>query len=55
MAYDPKAVRVKKEEKVLAILSFNKDRERHYIRETVKSIEKNSRMKSTRNKGDKED
>jgi hypothetical protein len=55
MGYDPKAVRVKKEEKVIAIMSFNKDRERHYIRETVKSVERNSRMKSTRNKSDKED
>jgi hypothetical protein len=55
MGYDSRAVKVDKSSKRIAILSFNKDRERHYIREVVKCEEKNSRMRSARNKGDKED
>jgi len=51
MGYDSKSVRVKKGDKVLATLSFNRDRERHYIRETVKCLEKNARMRSARNRG----
>lgn len=51
MGYDPKAVKVKKSEKALAILMFNKERERFFIRETVKSEAKNTRMKSSRNRG----
>jgi hypothetical protein len=55
MAYDPRAVRVKKEEKAMAILTFNKDRERHYIREMAQAEAKNSRAKSAKNRGAKEE
>lgn len=55
MGYDPRAVKIKKAEKVVAIMSFNKERERHYVREAVKSAERNARMRSARNKGDKEE
>ena len=55
MAYDPRAVRVKKAEKAMAILTFNKDRERHFIREMVVAEAKNTRAKSARNRGDKND
>jgi hypothetical protein len=55
MGYDPRAVRVKKAEKVSAILMFNKDKERHFIRETVIAESKNTRAKSSRNRGDKEE
>ena len=55
MAYDPRAVKIKKAEKVVAIMGFNQERERHYIREAVKSAERNARMRSARNKGDKEE
>ena len=55
MSYDPRAVKIKKAEKAIAILSFNKEIEKHYIREAVKSAEKQMRVKSQRNKGDKSD
>jgi hypothetical protein len=55
MGYDPRAVRVKKEEKVAAILMFNKDRERLYIREMAQAEAKNSRAKSAKNRGAKEE
>ena len=53
MGYDPKAVRVKKAEKAMAILTFNKERERHFIREIVVAESRNTRSKSARNRGDK--
>jgi hypothetical protein len=55
MGYDSKSVKVKKGDKIIALLSFNKDRERHYIRETAKCLEKNARMRSARNKGKDEE
>lgn len=51
MGYDSKSVKVKKGDKIIAILGFNKDRERHYIKEMVKCLEKNARMRSARNRG----
>lgn len=53
MGYDPRAVRVKKAEKAMAILMFNKDKERHFIKETVIAESKNTRSKSARNRGEK--
>jgi hypothetical protein len=53
MGYDAKAVKIKKAEKVIAIMSFHKERERHFIREAVKSSETQLRVRSSRNKGDK--
>lgn len=55
MGYDPRAVRVKKAEKAMAILMFNKDKERHFIKETVIAESKNTRSKSARNRGEKEE
>jgi len=55
MGYDPRAVRVKKAEKAMAILMFNKDKERQFIRETVVAESKNTRAKSSRNRGEKTD
>jgi len=55
MSYDPRAVKIKKAEKISAILTFNKERKNLFIREAVKSAEKNARMRSARNKGDKEE
>lgn len=51
MGYDFKSVKVKKGDKIIALLNFNKDRERHYIRETVKCLEKNARSRSAKNRG----
>ena len=55
MGYDPRAVRVKKAEKAMAILTYNKDRERHFIREIAQAEAKNSRSKSAKNRGEKEE
>ena len=55
MGYDSKSVKVKKGDKIIALLSFNRERERHYIRETVKCLERNARMRSARNKGKDEE
>ena len=55
MGYDPRAVRVKKAEKAIAILTFNKDKERHFIREMAAAEARNTRAKSARNRGKDED
>ena len=54
MGYDSRAVKIHKMEKTMAILSFNKDRERHLIREFVKIKEQSNRICSSRNRGEKE-
>ena len=51
MGYDSRSVTVKKGDKIIALLTFDRNRERHYIRETVKCLEKNARMRSARNRG----
>lgn len=55
MGYDSRAVRVKKAEKAMAILTYNKDRERHFIREMATAEAKNTRAKSARNRDNKND
>lgn len=56
MGYDAKAVKIKKLDKISALLTFNKERERHYIRETVRCLERNAHSRSIKNKGkDKND
>lgn len=55
MGYDSRAVKIHKMEKTMAILSFNKDRERHLIRELVKVKEQASRIRSSRNRGNKDE
>lgn len=54
MAYDPRAVKIKKADKAAAILMYNHDKERHFIREMVRVEEKNARTRSARNRGDKD-
>ena len=54
MGYDPRAVKIHKTEKTMAILSFDKDRERHLIREFTKVKEQLSRTRTARNRGDKD-
>jgi hypothetical protein len=54
MGYDSRAVRVKKAEKALAILCYNKERERHLIREFAAAESKNTRARSARNRSDKD-
>lgn len=55
MAYDARAVKIKKADKAAAILMFDYDKERLYIREMVKVEEKNARTRSSRNRGEKEE
>lgn len=54
MAYDPRAVKIKKADKAAAILMYNKDKEHHFIREIVQVEEKNARTRTARNRGDKD-
>ena len=53
MGYDSRAVKIHKTEKTMAILSFNKEIERHLIREFVKVKEYSAKSRSARNRGDK--
>ncbi len=55
MAYDPRAVKIKKADKAAAILTFNYEKERFFIRELVKVEEKNARTRSSRNRGEKDE
>jgi len=55
MGYDSRAVKIHKMEKAMAILCFDKDRERHIIRELVKVKEQSNRSRSNRSKGTKEE
>ena len=55
MGYDSRAVKIHKMEKTMAILSFNKDRERHLIRELVKVKEQSARIRSSRNRNKDEE
>ena len=55
MAYDSRAVKIKKADKAMAILLFNKDRERFMIRSLVKVEENATRTRSSRNRGDKKE
>lgn len=54
MSYDPRAVKIKKATKAIAILSYNKDIERHFIREMVKVEERAMRTRTSRNRGEKD-
>lgn len=54
MGYDPRAVKIHKMEKTMAILSFDKDRERHLIREFTKVKQQASRTRTARNRGEQE-
>jgi len=55
MGYDPRAVKIHKTEKTMAILSFNKEIERHLIREFVKIKERAAKTRSARNRGEKDE
>jgi hypothetical protein len=50
MGYDSRAVKIHKTEKIMALLSFDKERERHLIREFVKVKEQVFRIKNNRTK-----
>lgn len=50
MGYDSKSVKVKKGDKIIALMTFNRERERHYIRQIVKCLENSARSRSARNR-----
>ena len=54
MAYDSRAVKIKKEVKAAATLTFNKERAKHYIKEMVKVEERAARSRTSRNRGEKD-
>lgn len=54
MGYDSRAVKIHKMEKAMAILCFDKERERHLIRELVKVKSQAARSRSAKNRGDKD-
>ena len=55
MGYDSRAVKIHKMEKAMAILSFDKERERHLIRELVKVKQQSARTRSARNRNKDEE
>jgi hypothetical protein len=55
MGYDSRAVKIHKMEKTMAILSFNKEVERHLIREFTKVKSQAARTRSAKNRGNKEE
>ena len=55
MAYDPKAVRIKKEVKTMAALLFNKEKGNHLIREMTKVEERAGFARTARNRGNKDE
>ena len=55
MAYDSRAVKIKKADKVMAILCFNKNKESFIIRQLVKVEENATRTRSARNRGNKDE
>lgn len=55
MAYDPRAIKIKKEVKTIAAMMFNRDKGNHFIREMTRVEEKAARTRTSRNRGDKEE
>lgn len=55
MGYDSRAVKIHKMEKTMAILSFDKERERHLIRELVRVKERAAKTRTAKNRGEKEE
>jgi hypothetical protein len=55
MAYDPKAVRIKKEYKSLATMTMNKEKKNHFIREMTKVEERAGSARTARNRGNKDE
>lgn len=55
MAYDSRAVKIKKEFKALATMTMNKEKKNHFIREMTKVEERASHTRTARNRGNKEE
>ena len=54
MAYDSKAVKIKKEVKTLATM-MNKEKKNHFIREMTKVEERAGYARTARNRGNKDE
>ena len=55
MAYDSRAVKIKKEFKTLATMTMNKEKKNHFIREMTKVEERAGFARSARNRGNKDE
>jgi len=55
MAYDPKAVRIKKEYKSLSTMLLNKEKRNFFIREMTKVEERAGSARTARNRGNKDE
>jgi hypothetical protein len=53
MAYDSRAVKIKKEVKTLATMTMNKEKKNHFIREMTKVEERAGSARTSRNRGNK--
>ena len=55
MAYDSRAVKIKKEVKTLATMTMNKEKKNHFIREMTKVEERAGSARTSRNRGNKDE
>ena len=55
MAYDPRAVKIKKEVKTLATMLSSREKKNFFIREMTQVEERAARGRSSRNKGEKDE
>lgn len=55
MAYDSKAVKIKKEFKALATMTMSKEKKNHFIREMTKVEERAGSARTSRNRGNKDE
>ena len=53
MAYDSRAVKIKKEVKTLATMMMSKEKKNHFIREMTKVEERAGSARTSRNRGNK--
>lgn len=55
MAYDSRAVKIKKEVKTLATMLMNKEKKNYFIREMTRVEERAGSARASRNRGNKDD
>ena len=55
MAYDSRAVKIKKEFKALATMTMNKEKKNHFIREMTRVEERAGFSRTARNRGNKDE
>jgi hypothetical protein len=55
MAYDSRAVKIKKAVKVVAAMMFDRERSRHFIQSMTRVEERAGSARTARNKGNKDE